>query len=220
MLIKSKEDKGLNGQQIQSIYTNYINLIDGNNERSEGTVIRWISESLKNGLLGTHFETIVASQNEKRKFELLNLFFKLEKKELVEDILFNMLRSIGCFDVERIFNEIESKNISKEIVVKSLKILLKDIECKDSNFECLIEYISKLNYLDNVTHNLIAEKIKNILAVNNNDGILFSLGVLDRLNISDTRKLSAIKTLVQDINENGFANEDLKFVRKMKEKYK
>lgn len=216
MLTKTTDEKGLNEQQIQTIFTNYINLID---EENQEEVINWISKSLENALLMSHFEAIINIQSDERKFELLKLLIKLDKNELIENVISTIIRNIECDEIETVFEKIDNEKVSKEIVIKSIKTVLKDIERENGNFDCLIGFISKLSYSDNVIHNLIAEKIKNLLATDNNDDILFSLGIIDNLKISDTRKLSAIKTLIQDINESGFEDADLKFVKKMKKKY-
>jgi hypothetical protein len=216
MLSRTINDKGLNEQQIQTVFTNYINLI---NEENQEEVINWISKALKNALLMSHFESIINIQSDERKFELLNLLAKLNKNELIEDVLSTIIRNIECDKINTVFERIENEKVSKEIVIKSIKTVLKGIERENGNFDCLIEFISRLSYSDNAIYNLIAEKIKNLLATDNNDDILFSLRIIDNLKISDTRKLSAIKTLIQDINESGFEDEDLKFVKKMKKKY-
>ena len=39
------------------------------------------------------------------------------------------------------------------------------------------------------------------------------------MDINDTKKLQAIKTLIQDINESDFEDEELKLIKKMKKKY-
>ena len=67
--------------------------------------------------------------------------------------------------------------------------------------------------------NLIAEKIKNLLASGENEEILFALEVVDNLDINDARKLQAIKTLIQDINEGNFDDEEKKFIKNMKRKF-
>src|SRR5690606_23222354 len=108
----------------------------------------------------------------------------------------------------------------KDIVIKSIKSTLKVIDREDANFECLIESFSTSDFTDKVIHNSIAEKIKNMLARDDSKEILFALKIMSNLEISDSRKLQAVKTLIQDINENNFEGESLELIKKMKSEYK
>ncbi len=216
MLVKTTEDKGLNEQQIRTIFTNYINLM---NEANQDEIINWISKTLHNSILTEYFETIIEQQTYDKKFELLKLLNKLNKNELVENIISTILKDVGCDEIEYVFKRIQNAKVNKEIIIKSIKTVLKNIERESVNFECLIETLSKLKYSDNAIHNLIAEKIKNLLATEDSEEILFALKIIDNLDINDTHKLQAIKTLIQDINESNFQDKDLKFVKKMKKKY-
>ncbi len=216
MLKKTTEDEGLTEQQIQTIYSNYINLID---EDSQEEIINWISITLENKMLTKHFEAIFEQQTDDRKFELLKLLNELNKNELIENVISNILLNIECDKIENAFQRIENAKVSKEIIIKSIKTVLRNIERESENFECLIETLLKLKYSDNVIHNLIAEKIKNLLATGESEEIFFALSIIDNLNISDSRKLDAIKTLIRDINESKFLGKELKFIKEMKKKY-
>jgi len=217
MLAKTKNDDGLTEQQIQSIFTNYINLFDDDNQ---DVIINWISDALKNEMLIKHFEVIINNQSDERKFELLELLIRLNKNEIIENVITTILKNIDCDDLESVFDKIENTKVSKDIIIRSIKTVLRNIERESENFECLLENFSVSKFSDNVVHNLIAEKVKNLLATEDNDEILFALRIVDNLNFSDTRKLDAIKTLIRDINESDFQDDDLKFVKKMKKKYK
>jgi len=217
MLRKTKDDKGLTEQQIQTIYTNYITLI---NEENQETIINWISESLKNENLVENFEIVIGSQTDERKFELLKLLIELNKNELIENVITTILKDIECEEVDDVFEKIENEKVSKDIIIKSIKTVLKNIERDSENFECLIETISKSSFSDKVIHNLIADKIKNLLATDENDEILFALRIIDNLEINDSKKLKAVKTLIQDINESNFQDDNLEFIKKMKNEYK
>jgi hypothetical protein len=217
MLNKTNDDKGLTEQQIQAIYTSYINLIDEDNEE---VIIEWISESLENDFLTKHFEEVISNQNDGRKFELLKLLMKLNKNLLIENIITAILKDIECEKIDEVFAKIETEKVSKDIIIKSIKSILKVIDREDANFECLIESFSKSSISDKVIHNSIAEKIKNMLARDENEEILFALRTMDNLEITDSRKLQAVKTLIQDINENNFKEDDLELIKKMKSKYK
>ncbi|MEE9432311.1 MAG: hypothetical protein V3V16_14790, partial [Melioribacteraceae bacterium] len=216
MLRKTNNDKGLTEQQTQIIYTNYINLI---NEDNQEEIIDWISESLNNEMLVEHFEIIISNQREERKFELLKLLIELNKSELIENVISTILKNIECAEIEDVFEKIENENVSKDIIIRSIKAVLRNMERESKNFECLIEILSKSSFSDKVIHNLIAEKIKNLLATGENDEIHFALRIIDNLDINDAKKLQAIKTLIQDINESNFQDDDLEFVKKMKNKY-
>lgn len=217
MLEKTNAENGLTEQQIQSIYTSYINLIDEDNEEN---IIQWISESLANSVLTKDFEEVLSNQNDNRKFDLLKLLMRLDKKLLIENIITAILKDIECEKINEVFEKIDSEKVSKDIVIKSIKSTLKVIDREDANFECLIESFSKTNFTDKVIHNSIAEKIKNMLARDESEEILFALKIMSNLEISDSRKLQAIKTLIQDINENNFEEEDLKLIKEMKSQYK
>lgn len=216
MLLKTTDDEGLNGQQIQTIFTNYIKLFD---EENQDDIIDWISKTLHNNLLLENFEKIIEQQTDNKKFELLKLLNKLNKNELVGNIISTILNDVECDEIENVFERIENAKVNKEIIIKSIKTVLRDIERESENFECLIETFSKSELSDKVIHNLIAEKIKHLLASGESEEILFALKIVDNLNISDARKLDAIKTLIQDINEGDFQGDNLKFVKKMKKKY-
>jgi len=217
MLTKTEKDKGLNEQQIKTIFTNYINLIGIENQDE---IIMWVSEILHdNDILIEHFETVIKQQADDKKIELLKLLNELNKYELVENIISTILKGIECEKLETVFEKIENAKVSKDIIIKSIKIVLRNIERESDNFECLIETFSKSKISDKVIHNLIAEKIKHLLATGENEEILFALRIVDNLNISDDRKLDAIKTLIRDINENDFQDDDLRFVKKMKKKH-
>lgn len=217
MLEKTNAENGLSEQQIQSIYTSYINLIDEDNEEE---IIQWISESLTNNILTKDFEEVLSNQNDNRKFDLLKLLMRLDKKLLIENIITAILKDIECEKINEIFEKIESEKVSKDIVIKSIKSTLKVIDREDGNFECLIESFSTSGFTDKVIHNSIAEKIKNMLARDDSKEILFALKIMSNLDISDSKKLQAVKTLIQDINENNFEGEDLELVKKMKSEYK
>jgi len=216
MLIKTTKDKGLNEQQIKTIFTNYINLI---NKESQDEIINWISEVLGNDILIQHFETVIEQQTNDKIIELLKLLNELKKNDIVENIISAILKNIKCDEIENLFKKIENAEVSRDIIIKSIKTVLRNIEREDKNFDCLIENFSKSKYSDNVIYNLIAEKIKHLLATREIEKILFALRIVDNLNISDVRKLDAIKTLIRDINESDFQDDDLKFVKKMKNKY-
>jgi len=216
MLLKTTEEKGLNEQQIKTIFTSYINLI---NEDNQEEIINWISETLENKILTKQFETIIEQQTVDRKFELLKLLIELNKSGLIENVISTILKGIECEKIETVFEKIENAKVSKDIIINSIKTVIRNIERGNENFECLIEAFSKSNFSDNVIYNLIAEKIKHLLATGENEEILFALKIVDNLAISDSRKLDAIKTLIRDINESDFQDDDLKFVKKMKKKY-
>ena len=216
MFNKTDGDKGLTVAQIQSIYTNYINLI---NEDNQETVINWISESLNNKNLVENFEIVIGNQSDERKFELLKLLIELNKNELIENIITTILKDIECEKLSDTFEKIQTENVNKDIVIKAIKTVLKSIDRENENFECLIETFSMSSFSDKVIHNLIAEKVKNLLATDDNNDILFALRIIDNLSIGDTRKLQAVKTLIQDINENNFQDDNLEFIKKMKTKY-
>ena len=216
MLNKKDGNNGLTIEQIQLIYTNYINLINENNQE---TVMNWISESLNNKYLVENFEIVIGNQSDERKFELLKLLIKLNKNELIENIITTILKEIKCEEIPNIFEKIQTENVNKDIVIKAIKAVLRSIDHKNENFECLIETFSTSSFSDKVIHNQIAEKVKNLLATNDNKNILFALRIIDNLRISDTKKLQAVKTLIQDINENNFQDDNLEFIRKMKTKY-
>ncbi len=217
MLEKTNAENGLTEQQIQSIYTSYINLID---EENEEIIIQWISNSLRNKVLTKDFEEVLSNQNDNRKFDLLKLLMRLDKKLLIENIITAILKDIECEKINEVFEKIESEKVSKDIVIKSIKTTLKNIDREDANFECLIESFSKSIFTDKVIHNSIAEKIKNMLARDDSEEILFALKIMSNLEITDSKKLQAIKTLIQDINENKFEQEDLKLIKEMKSQNK
>jgi hypothetical protein len=166
------------------------------------------------------FEIVLGSQTDERKFELLKLLIELNKNELIENVITTILKDIECEKVDDVFEKIENEKVSKDIIIKSIKTVLKNIDRESENFECLIETISKSNFSDKVIHNLIADKIKNLLATDENDEILFALRIIDNLDINDSRKLQAVKTLIQDISESNFQDDDLEFIKKMKKEYK
>ncbi len=217
MFAKTNAENGLTKEQIQSIYTSYINIINVDNEEE---IIQWISESLENKVLTKDFEEVISNQNDSKKFDLLKLLMRLDKNTLIENIITAILKDIECGKINEVFEKIEAEKVSKDIVIKSIKSTLKGIDREDSNFECLIESFSKSSFSDKVIHNSIAEKIKNMLARDENEEILFALKVMGNLEISDSRKLLAVKTLIQDINENNFEGEDIELIKKMKSKYK
>lgn len=217
MLEKTNAEKGLTEQQIQSIYTSYINLI---NEENEEEIILWISESLANSVLAKNFEEVISNQSDSKKFDLLKLLMRLDKNVLIENIITAIFKDIECDKINEVFEKIEAEKVSKDIVIKSIKSNLRGIDREDSNFECLIESFSKSSFSDKVIHNSIAEKIKNLLARDENEEILFALKIIGNLEISDSRKLQAIKTLIQDINEHNFEGEGLELIKQMKSEYK
>lgn len=217
MLQKTNNEKGLTEKQIQAIFTSYINSI---NVENEGVIIEWISESLENDFLTKYFEKVITIQTDNRKFELLKLLMKLSKNLLIENIITAILIDNECEKINEVFEKFETEKVSKDIIVKSIKSTLKVIDRDNVNFKCLIESFSKSRFSDKVIHNLIAEKIKNMLARDENEDILFALKTIDNLDISDPRKLQAVKTLIQDINENNFKEEELELIKKMKSKYK
>ncbi|MBB4119826.1 hypothetical protein GGR32_002132 [Mesonia hippocampi] len=217
MFEKTNAEKGLTEQQIQSIYTSYINLI---NEDNKEKIIQWISESLANSVLAKDFEEVISKQSDSKKFDLLKLLMRLDKNVLIENIITAILKDIECDKINEVFEKIEEEKVSKDIVIKSIKSTLRGIDREDSNFECLIESFSKSSFSDKVIHNSIAEKIKNLLARDENEEILFALKVIGNLEISDSRKLQAIKTLIQDINEQNFEGEGLELIKQMKSEYK
>ncbi|MEY8021190.1 P-loop NTPase fold protein [Muriicola sp. SD30] len=217
MLKNTNDETGLSEEQIEAIYTSYINLIDQDNEE---VIIEWISESLENDYLTKDFEKVISKQNDNRKFELLRLLMKLNKNLLIENIITAILTNIECEKIDEVFDKIEIEKVSKDIIIKSIKTTLKVIDREDANFECLIESFSKSIFSDKVIQNLIAEKIKNMLARDEKEEVIFALKTMDNLEISDSRKLQAVKTLILDINESNFKEEELKLIKKMKSKYK
>ncbi len=217
MLKKTTKNDGLNEQQIQRIYRNYINSIT---EENQDEIIIWISDTLKNTFLYDYFEAVINSLSDDKKFEIIELLKVLGKNDLIKGVITIIITNMSCNEIEYVFERLNNKKIDEDIIRKSIKMVLRNIDKNDENFECLLEFLSTNKISDNVIHNLIAEKVKNLLASGENDEVLFALKILDKIKVSDARKLNAIKTLVQDINEDDFTGNDLKFVRKMKKKYK
>lgn len=216
MLVRSTIDEGLTEQQIQTILTNYVNLI---NDENHDEILSWISELLKNEVLVSHFDNVIDKQNEARKFELLKFLNELNKVEIIEKIISSILQNTECGGIDDIIQSIENIGVNRDVVIKSYKAVLRSVDSERENYKCLIEALSNSEYTDDVIHNLIAEKVKNLLATREKDEILFALRVIENLDIKDSRKLQGVKTLIQDINENVFESDELKFIKKMKKKH-
>lgn len=107
--------------------------------------------------------------------------------------------------------------VGKDIVIKAIKTTIRGIDRESTNFKCLLESFANSSFSDKVIYNLIAEKIKNLLASGESEEIIFALRTYKSLAITDAKKSRAIKTLIQDINEDQFTGESLTFVKEMKE---
>ena len=216
MLEKTTKENGLSKQQIEEIYQIYIDIVT---EKNLGLIIDWIQKSLENNHLNEYFEDVITTQNNEKKLELLKLFNLLNKHKIIENIIYNKIIDIECDDIDEFFNYLQTNKVKKSIIIKSIKTILKNTDRETTNFKCIIEYISKSKFADNATKNIIAEKIKNQLASANNTEIIFALSILENLTVTDSKKLNAINTLIQDINETNFSDSDKSFVKKMKKKY-
>lgn len=217
MLSKTTENEGLTTEQIQSIYTNYTNQI---NDENQDEIIEWLSESLENNQQSENLEKVISNQSEERKFELLKLLNTLKKEDLILNIISSILRDVKCNIIQETFDKIQDAEIDKKLINKSIKSVLNEIKREKPNFDCLIKFLSNFSDRDNVVDNLIAEKVKNLLATANNDEILFAVQILENIKITATRKLNAIKAFIQDLDERKFEGKDLKKIKKIKKKYK
>ena len=140
----------------------------------------------------------------------------MNKNEIIESVITTILKNINCDELDSVFDKIENSEVSKDVIIKSFKSVLRSIERKNENFECLIKRLSNEKFSDSMIHNLIAEKIKPLLASGEKEAILLALKIIENIDISDKLKLDVIKTLIQDINENDFQDDYLEFVKKMK----
>lgn len=217
MLQKTTEEKGLNQGQIEATFNNYINLI---NEENKNEIVKWLSQILKNSLLIGYFEKVVNGMSNDKKLDIIGVLNSLGKNEIIEIIINETFEGIDCEELNNIFEKLNETEISKETIRKSIKTVLRNIEKDDDNFTCFIQFISENTIFDSVIHNLLAEKVKHLIVSDNKDEILFALGIIDKIKISDSRKLRAIKTLIQDINKEIFEDDELKILKKLEKKLK
>lgn len=217
MLQKTTSEKGLNKNQVQAIFKNYINFINAENK---DIIVKWLSQILKNSALIEHFQEVINKMPNDKKLEIIDVLNTLGENEIIEIIINETIEEIDCDKLEKIFEKLNEADISKEIIRKSIKTVLQNIEKDDENFTCFIEFLSEDSISDSVIHNLLAEKVKNLIVSKDKDEILFALKIIDKIKISDSRKLNAVKTLIQDIDKEIFDEDELKILKKLEKKLK
>lgn len=215
MLIKTSDEKGLNQSQILTCLGNYVELIDTENKE---TVIEWFSNILKNSVLTVHFRTVVSELATSEQLDIIGVLKKLKDDELIENVINETFEEIECDELDKIFDKLNEAEISKETIRRSIKTLLRKIEKDDENFTCVIEFLTGNSISDGVIQNLVAEKVKHLIVSDNKDEILFALKIIDKIQISDSRKSNALKTLIQDINKEIFDEDELKVLKKLEKK--
>ncbi len=230
MLEKTKRTKegliGLSDKQIETIFKNYINIIT---EENKNEVTGWILNVLKgNSMLSEFLEKTILSlvNNEgledNKKIVIIELLPKLNIDKIKqEDIIVTFIQNADCERLPIIMKNLIDTKIGKDVVANAVNRVLEKIENDKGNFRCLLEYLSNSEISNGKTYNLIAGKIKSLLASSNSDEILFAIKILGNLKVGDIEesKLEAIKVLLQDIDESKFNDDDKNLIKKIKEIY-
>lgn len=217
MLQKTTEEKGLNQTQIEAIFNNYINSIK---EENKNEIVKWLSQILKNSTLIEYFEKVVNGMSNDKKLDIIGVLNTLGENEIIEIIINETFEEIDCDELNEIFEKLNEAEISKETIRKSIKTVLRKIEKDDDNFTCFIEFLSENSISDSIIQNLLAEKVKHLIVSDNKEEILFALRIIDKIQIGDSRKSDAIKTLIQDINKEILDEDELKILKRIEKKLK
>ena len=107
------------------------------------------------------------------------------------------------------------------VIKKALKNRLNKFTTDDEEYVCYIEYLldnNKILKLSKEFIGLIILKVKPLLASDKKEKQAYALGLLSKIEEIPQKKKNIVKTLLDDINDKNFSEEEKKVLEKVKKK--
>jgi len=225
MLNKTTDKNGLNETQIQSILNNYINILDGNtSEQIEEWLIKgWLSSVAKNEVVKDQLEVVVKGLSTNKKLDIIEIIRDIDK-DLLKDCVREIITGVECDNLEDTFNTLNNANVDLTLIKSGVKEVLKTLQKEgyEEYFECFLNFVTKNKWLDQNIISTIVSKIKPFLSDDERpkEEKIFALHILERIDIANKNQKELIKSLLKNLDDGEFNEEEKSLFEKVKKKSK
>lgn len=214
---KTKQDKGLNQEQIKTIFLNYINAFKNNTEK-EDEIIEWINLIIKNNIVKEKVVEIINGFNFQERLAIIRIIKNIDD-DLLKESVNKIILDSECTNLQDVINKLNLCKIGKNIIKNSVKSVLGNLtkEADEVRFKCFLEFVVNNELVDKAITANIINKIRPLLSTTNEE-IVFSLKIIDKLKDIDDKKKNMIKAILDGLDDNDFNDEEKKLLSEVRKK--
>ncbi len=217
MARKTEKDKGLNQEQIKTIFLNYINAFKDNAEK-EDEIIEWVNLIAKNNIVKEKIVEIINDLNFQERLAIIKVIKNIDDSLLKESVN-KIISDSECVNLQDVINKLNLCKIGKNIIKNSVKGVLDNLTKEDdeARFRCFLEFVVNNELADKTITAIIINKIRPLLSTTNEE-IIFSLKIIDKLKDIDAKKKKMIKVILDGLDDNDFDDEGKKLLSEVRKK--
>ena len=217
MARKTEKDKGLNQEQIKTIFLNYINAFKNNTEK-EDEIIEWVNLIAKNDIVKEKIVEIINGLNSQERLAIIKVIKNIDDSLLKESVN-KIISDSECANLQDVINKLNLCKIGKNIIKNPVKGVLDNLTKEDdeARFRCFLEFVVNNELADKAITAIMINKIRPLLSTTNEE-IIFSLKIIDKLKDIDAKKKKMIKIILDGLDDNDFDDEGKKLLSEVRKK--